>query len=71
MKTQALKALTPRRSRTVTTSRAAAQDPLRSLFTRHRENPFVRFLRAAFYYDEEGVRVPARARTISRPYTSL
>lgn len=56
MKTQALKALSARRTRSVRNApqaqRIGAQDPLGYLFARHQDNPFVRFLRAAFFYDE-------------------
>jgi hypothetical protein len=60
MKTQALKALSARRTRSTHTashaaanlSEVSAQDPLWYLFARHQTNPFARFLRAAFFYDE-------------------
>jgi hypothetical protein len=33
-----------------------AEDPMWFLFERHRYNPFVRFLREAFFYDDEDPR---------------
>jgi hypothetical protein len=41
---------------------AAAEDPMWFLFERHRHNPFVRFLREAFFYDDEDPRRLTRDR---------
>lgn len=67
MKTHALKALSTRRSSSAKKGKAAARtparDPLESLgriCTQHRDNPFVRFLRAAFFYDDEALSPSAR-----------
>ncbi len=58
MKTHALKALSPRRSTGtgVPKARATMRDPLGAICARHRDNPFVRFLRVAFFYDDEQAR---------------
>lgn len=72
MKTHTLKALAKHRSvekGVLIDSSAPAQDPLGFLFERHRHNPFVRFLRAAFFYDAAEQEHMTRDRVPSqRPY---
>ena len=66
MKTHALKALSKRRAAGAKTGgsgiRFPAHDPLGFICERHRDNPFVRLLRAAFFYDDRDRVLVARDR---------